>query len=472
MTAELTLRLHGPFGASMSDGKDCSGLSRRGQAMLAYLSRQPDMRAERGLLASVLWSDRSEEQARASLRQELSVMRKALPQGIMTADRQFVRLDAARVSLAPGGDEFLKGFDLASEGFEDWLRAERMAGRGPAPAKPADNRARPGVAVLAFEDLSGRDDFFADGVVEEITGALSRVREFDVIARQSAFALRDARPDIPQVAAQLGVDYIVEGSVRRAGERVRIATQLVRGKDGHMLWSEHFDDRLDDLFDLQDRIAAAVAGQIAPSLRAAEIARARTTPPADRTAYELLLTALPHFWAHRKDENARAIALLDAALQRAPDYGPALAYRAWAQAQQPVYMWSGDPAADHAEALELAERAALDAGSHSPTLVAIGATFSLSSRGPDRAGDLIDAALAIDPNNAWGWMRRGWLANYTGDADTAIACFERSEQLSPLDPFRYNNIFGRASTYYRWMGRHEEAVGLIRRALVLNPGVT
>ncbi len=144
---------------------------------------------------------------------------------------------------------------------------------------------------------------------------------------------------MPEAARLLGADYLLEGSVRRAGERVRISAQLLRGTDGHMLWSERFDDRLDDLFDLQDRIAAQVAGQVSPSLRAAEIVRASQRAPGNRTVYELMLTAYPLFWSLRQDENAQAGALLDNALGRDPEYLPAIALRAWVHAHQNTYMW-------------------------------------------------------------------------------------------------------------------------------------
>lgn len=312
---DLTLHMRGPLRIVAAPGAAIPGLSRRGQALLASLALQPGMRAERAWLADLLWSDRSGDQARASLRQELSVLRRALPEGVLTADRQAVWLDPARVALAVGGQgEVLQGFDLASEGFEDWLRQQRAADPPPAPEptapgppapEPTAAPDPPTLAVLPFREFGAPEaDMFADGVVEEITGALSRSHDFRVIARQSAFALRGQGLDAPQSAGKLGAQYLVEGSVRRAAERVRIAVQLVRGADGQLVWSERFDDRLDDLFDLLDRIAAQVAGQILPPLRAAEIARARARPAQDRTAYDLMLTALPHFWAHRGKRTA------------------------------------------------------------------------------------------------------------------------------------------------------------------------
>lgn len=476
--APLTLHLSGSFRLTAPDGAPVDGLSRRGQALLAWLACQPGMRGERAAVADLLWSDRSEEQARASLRQELSVLRRRLPEGALLADRQALWLDPGRVAVTrDGAGAFLQGFDLASEGFEDWLRGERQREPEPAARRPAPDpaaeaaRSRASLAVMPFEEFGAAEaDMFASGVVEEITNALSRVHEFDTIARQSAFALTGASLGVPEIAGRLGADYLVEGSVRRSGDRVRISVQLVRGADGHTLWAERFDDRMDDLFDLQDRIAAQVAGQVAPNLRSAEIARVATKPPTDRSAYDLVLTALPHFWAHRRAANARAVALLDEALVRDPEYGPALAYKAWAVAQQPSYMWSTDPAADRATALEIAAEAEKRTTDHAPSLVAISAAVSLVSTQTDRARSAVERALAIDPNNAWGWMRMGWVCNYEARFTDAHASFDRAEALSPLDPFRFNMTIGRAAAYAN-SGDLEQGVTLIRKGLLQAPGI-
>lgn len=473
----ITITLTGPVTFRDGSGTEIRGLSRRAQAMLAFLSLQPGQKAERGLLADLLWSDRPEEQARASLRQELSALRRALPSAVIEADRQSVRLCTTAVTPdVSGPGEFLEGFDLASEAFEDWLRTARMshsATESPVPpASPVSSGRLPRLAVLPFSEIGVPEtDMFADGVVEEITGALSRAREFEVIARQSAFALGNERLDIRATSERLGTDYLVEGSVQRAGDRVRISVQLVRGRDGRLLWSQRFDDRLDDLFALQDRIAAQVAGQVQPSLRAAEIDRAHSTVPTDRTAYDLVLTAMPHFWAHRQDANERAIALFGEAAARAPGYALALAYKAWALAQQATYMWSADIGADRAIALNLASSVARGLGDDPPALVALGAAFSLSSTDVALADSFIDRALAIDPNNAWGWMRKGWSAIYAGASEDALRHFDRAEKLSPLDPFRFNVVLGRAAAL-RGLGELDASLDLVRAGMRANPGMT
>ena len=474
MSTAITLSLHGPLRIRGANGAELASLSLRGRALLAYLSQQPGMRAERGLLADLLWSDRAEEQARASLRQELALLRKALPEGVLDANRQTVWLDAARIALdQTGTGDFLQGFDLPSEGFEDWLRQSRALSPAAAPAPATPNEGtRPVLAILPFDELGAPEaDMFADGVVEEITSALSRVHEFHVIARQSAFALRGAALDVPQAAARLGADYLVEGSVRRAGDKVRIAVQLARGSDGHTLWSARFDDRLDDLFALQDRIAAQVAGQISPSLRAAEIARARTRPPSDRTAYDLLLTAYPYFWSLRQDDNDHAAALLDDALRLDPDFVPAMALRAWVHAQQVTYMWSRDPAGERALALALAERAAGMVGDHAPSLTAIAGTYIQAGDDLPLAQTYLDRALALDPNNAWAWIRQGWLHQYVAEIEPALAAFDHAERLSPLDPFLHQITFGRAAVHYRFSEDPTEGLAMIEDGLRRHPGV-
>jgi TolB-like protein len=415
---------------------------------------------------TLLWGDRGEEQARASLRQELATLRKALPEGTLLADRSDIWLEETAVAPSDGA-ELLAGFDLPGEVFADWLRQAR-SGDIPVTALP---RGRPSLAILPFVELGAPEaDMFADGIVEEITGALSRVHDFHVTARQSAYAVRGEALDSAEIAARLGVAYLVEGSVRRSGERVRIAVQLVQGSDGHVLWSEKFDDRIDDLFDLQDRIAARVAGQISPNLRMAEISRARSTPPADRSAYELVLSAMPHFWAHRREDNRRAIRYLDEALVRDPDFGWALAMKSWCHAQEAAYLWSGDPATDRRIATDCAERAAPLAGDHAPTLTAICAGLSLTTEDQSRPKTFIDRALAIDPNSAWGWLRSGWLHCLFNRPDAALEHFARSEALSPLDPFLFNIRFGQANASAE-LGRIDDAIDLVREGLNMAPGV-
>ncbi|MEO3428144.1 tetratricopeptide repeat protein [Pelagibius sp. CAU 1746] len=343
---------------------------------------------------------------------------------------------------------------------------------GPADPPAADRHGQPSVVVMPFDDLGGREgDFFADGVVEEITSALSRIKDFFVIARQSAFTYKGRFVDVREVGRDLGVRYAVEGTVRRGGERVRITVQLVETESGRQLWSERYEDNRSELFELQDRIASQVAGAINPSIRASEIERARQTPPEDLQAYDLVLQALPHFWAHRKEDNLKALKLFDRALERDPDYGVALAFKAWCHAQQACYLWTGDPARERAQAVAAAEQAALKVQDHATALAAIGAAYGMTTTDLARAEGFIERSLALDPNNAWGWMRAGWQRLFAKDFKTATANYERALALSPLDPFTFNMHFG-LSIAEAEQGHYEKAIRLVEQGLREGPGVT
>ncbi len=342
----------------------------------------------------------------------------------------------------------------------------------PLNASAADRHGQPSVVVMPFDDLGGgQRDFFADGVVEEITSALSRIREFFVIARQSAFTYKGRFVDVREVGRDLGVRYAVEGTVRRGGERVRITVQLVETESGRQLWSERYEDNRSELFELQDRIASQVAGAIDPSIRASEIERARRTPPENLQAYDLVLQALPHFWAHRKEDNRKALELFDAALQRDPDYGVARAFKAWCHAQQASYLWSANPRKDQEEAIAAADRAAQQVHDHATALAAIGAAYSMTTTDQALAESFVDRSLALDPNNAWAWLRKGWLRVLFSQLDGALESFERVLALSPLDPFTFNVYFGMAAAQAE-QKKFVEAVELTERGLRASPGVT
>lgn len=383
-----------------------------------------------------------------------------------------VRINAARRAVGDSGKAQGIIETVPRRGFRLAISVERESGHsdgsGPS-ARPA--RGEPMLAVLPFEYRPlDANDVLAEGIVEEVTAALSRVGGFRVIARQSAFAFGAERPAIPVIAERLGADYLLEGSVRRSGDRVRITVDLV-SEGGVGLWLARFDDRLDDLFDLQERIAVQVAGQMPVKLRSAEIERARTPEGRRRsTQYDLVLRAMPHFWAHRRDANARAVELLSEAVDQDSDYVPALAYLAWALVQKPSYMWSENPRADRERALELAQRAAERVSDDPHSLVAISAAYSMSVSDCAPALSFAKRALAIDPNNAWGNMRLGWAIIYDDRPEEALESFERARKLSPLDPFLFNMNIGTAVAYSR-MDRLDLAIPMLEETLASFPGV-
>jgi adenylate cyclase len=345
------------------------------------------------------------------------------------------------------------------------------AAAAPAPVAPSN---RPSVVVLPFDNLSGEADqgYFADAVVEEITATLSRVRDFFVIARNSAFAYKN-RPgtDVRQVGRELGVRYVVEGSVRRVGERVRITAQLVETDSGNHIWSNKIDGAVTDLFDLQDRMAAEVASAIQPSIRRAEVERARSKRPDSLAAYDLVMRAFPHLWAHRPEDNGEAIALLTRALGLDANYGLAAALAAWAHGQQVAYNWSTDFAAERQAAQRFIEQATMVVSDDPTALTALASAMMQVGGDVAQAAAFADQALVLDPNHAWAWMRRGFGQVYLGNPEEGLVAFQRSDRLSPLDPFAFNVHLGMGLAHFA-AGRPLQALQFARQALSERPGLT
>ena len=323
---------------------------------------------------------------------------------------------------------------------------------------PATECRSPAIAVLPFENRSEEPDrlYFADGVVEQITAALARVRSFTVIARSSTIRYRGQKVDPIQVGKQLGVRYLLEGSIRRAGDRVRIATQLVDADSGVHIWAERYDERIEDIFDLQDRITGSVVSAIAPTIRTAEIERARRKRPQNLEAYDYVMRALPHVWALTSADSAEALHLTAEAIKLDPSHGVANALAGWCHAWQYCNDWTATPERTRSEGLDLA-RAALKLDADDPTVLAmVAATVMLLAHDLEQAAELTERALRLDPNSTWAWIRSGYVHVYRGDAETALAHFERARRLSPFDPFNFNIYVGIALAHFA-AERYEQA---------------
>ena len=328
---------------------------------------------------------------------------------------------------------------------------------------------KPSIAVLPFDNMS-RDpeqEFFADGVVESITAALSRIRAFFVIARNSAFAYKGRAVNVRQIGRELGVAYVLEGSVQRAGARVRITVQLIETEGGAHLWAQKYDGALDDIFDLQDRITEQVAGALEPSIRLAEIERVQRKRPQDLGAYDYTMRAIRHVWMLEKDEAAQALDLLEKALVIDPDYPLALALAGWCWAQRSVYNWVDNIATAKANALAHAEKAA-NLSSDDPLILAVLGAVHTFARNYGAARVLLERAVAIDPNAAWALSRLAWLEVYSDRPDAARDLFERALRLSPLDPMNFNNYVGLASAR-QVAGDDNAAADFFLRALQERP---
>jgi len=303
--------------------------------------------------------------------------------------------------------------------------------RTSSPPCPLSDKAS--IAVLPFANMSGdpEQDYFADGMVEEIITALSRIRWLFVIARNSSFTYKGRAIDVKQVGRELGVCYVLEGSVRKASGHVRITIQLIDAITGAHLWADRFDGSLENVFDLQDKVASSVAGIIEPALQAAETACSATRPTNDLNAYDLYLRALSRLYPRDKEGTGVALDLLERAIEREPRYGPALALAAMCYEELVSSGWSDDPEAAQRRGSDLARRALRVAGDD-PTIL-VNSAGALAYFGEDISAmmALVDRALTLNPSFARGWHLSGVLRLWAGQPDVAIEHLERSLRFSP-----------------------------------------
>ena len=331
---------------------------------------------------------------------------------------------------------------------------------------------KPSIVVLPFDNMSAEpgQDYLADGIVEAITAALSCIRSFFVFARSSAFTYKGRATNAREVGKELGVAYLLEGSVQKAGNRLRIIVQLVETEGGAHVWSSRFDGAIDDFFDLEDRITEQVAGALQPSIRIAEIERSRRKRPQDLSSYDFTMRAMPHVWALEKEESAKALELLEKAIAIDPQYPLALSLAGWCHAQRSVYNWADDIAESQAMARRLAERAAEMSGDDPVTLAVLGAVHTFV-RNHGTARVLLERAVTLDPNAAWAWSRLGWIEAYADQPQKAIDNFERALRLSPIDPMNFNNYVGIGSAH-EVAQEYDQAASFYRRALEERPNAS
>ena len=375
-------------------------------------------------------------------------------------------------AFADLGAQQVKNIDETVRAFA--LVAERAAvvtasAKAPAPLALPD---KPSIAVLPFDNMSAEagQDYLADGIVEAITAALSCIRSFFVIARSSAFTYKGRATNARDIGKELGVAYLLEGSVQKAGNRLRIIVQLIETEGGAHVWSSRFDGAIEDFFDLEDRITEQVAGALQPSIRIAEIERSRRKRPQDLGSYDFTMRAMPHVWALEKEESAKALELLEKALAIDPKYPLALSLAGWCHAQRAVYNWVDDIAGSQVRARSLAERAA-EMSSDDPIILAVLGTVHTFVRSYGTARVLLERAVALDPNGAWAWTRLGWLETYTDQPQKAIGHFERALRLSPIDPMNFNNYVGIGSAHIVAQ-EYDEAAAFYRRALEERPNAS
>jgi adenylate cyclase len=386
---------------------------------------------------------------------------------------------SARVQEDAAGKLDLAFDDLGEHSLKNITRPVRVYRVAADVAAASPTRAglplpdKPSLAVLPFQNMSGdpEQEYFADGMVEDITAALCRVRDFFVIARNSAFSYKGRAVPAQQISRELGVRYLIEGSVRKAGNRVRITAQLIDGPAGNHLWADRYEGALTDVFDLQDRITQSVVGAIQPSVRSAEIERSRRKRPESLDAYDLVLRAYPDIWSLERSANDAALNLLDQAIAIEPDYPLAVSLAAWCHAQRCVYNWAADPPSERTEALRLAQKASLTGSEDDPTILTVLGAAQTIVGNHSIAARLLEKALALDPNSAWAWNRSGWLQAYLGNADAAIEHFERALRLSPFDPMNFNAFMGIGGAHFV-AGRYADSVQWVEKGLIERPTAT
>ncbi|MER9234152.1 winged helix-turn-helix domain-containing tetratricopeptide repeat protein [Mesorhizobium sp. M0622] len=399
----------------------------------------------------------------------------AVWQGRIVSDATLAsRVNAARNALHDSGDEqrlirtiLRRGFRfvgtvLEEAGTEATTRVEQP--------KPASGiPARPSIAVLAFVNLSGDpdQDYFADGMVEDIITGLSRIRWLFVIARNSSFTYKGRAVDVKQVGHELGVRYVLEGSVRKVGSRVRITGQLIDAEDGSHLWAERYDRDLTDVFALQDEITVSVIAAIEPNLRRAEIERVRRQRPDSLDAYDLLLRALPDVYTFMPQGAAKGLPLLNQALAIEPTYALAHGFAAWAH--QTLFVRGGMDAENREKSIRHAHAAIEHGPGDAMALALAGFTIGLVEHDRRLADEAFTEALALSASCAFVYAFGCVPVAYGGDAARAIDWCERAMRLSPLDAMSCvpQGIIGFGNFL---SGRHEQAVAAGRRAVELNPG--
>jgi TolB-like protein len=384
-----------------------------------------------------------------------------------------------KVTFADLGFLALKNIERPIQVFEvkwdptDWKVSE------PAPETPSSSPAppiadvpltlpdKPSIAVLPFQNMSGdpEQEYFADGMVEEIITALSRMRWLFVIARNSSFTYKGRAVDVKQVGRELGARYVLEGSVRKAANRVRITGQLIDTVTGAHLWADRFEGALEGIFELQDQVTESVVGAIAPDLEKAEIERARRKPTESLDAYDYYLRGMASIYQWSREAHSEALRLFYRAIELDPEFASAYGRAARCYTLRLAHGWMTDQPRETAECVRLAHRAA-ELGRTDAVALSL-AGFALARLGGDleTGAALLDRALALNPNLAAAWMFGGYVKIWDGEPSAGIERLMRAIRLSPLDGEIFNIQSGIAVAHFH-AGRYDDALAWVAKAQV------
>jgi adenylate cyclase len=388
----------------------------------------------------------------------------AEPGGICVSDDTFRQVRGKIDALfEDAGEQQLKNIAQPVRVYR--IRLDQAA---PKAKKFSASSSSPSIAVLPFQNMSNDPDqeYFVDGIVEDIITGLSRMKWLYVIARNSSFAYKGRPVDVKQVGRELGIRYVLEGSLRKAGDRIRITSQLIETTNGTHVWAERYDRPLGNIFEVQDEITLSVVGAMEPSLRQAEIERAKRKRPDNLDAYDLYLRALPHAQVAMPGDGEKALSWLHKSLALEPDYAAAHALAAWCYEQR--YLRGGMHDADKTAALEHA-RAALAAGADdATTLATAGFVVGLVEHDYQAAMNAIDDALALNGSSTLALGLGATILAHDGRIEQAIEYGERALRLSPRDPTAYLQLTALGIAHLA-AGRFEQAVAVCNRASRSNP---
>jgi TolB-like protein len=385
----------------------------------------------------------------------------AQPGGIWISDDAYRQVrDKLDANFQDAGEHELKNIARPVRVYQ--LQTGRSVTKAPTLTLPD----KPSIAVLPFQNLSGDPDqeYFADGMVEDIITGLSHIKWLFVIARNSTFTYKGRPVDVKQVGRELGVRYVLEGSVRKAANRVRITGQLIDAATGAHVWAERYDRRLEDIFALQDEITLSVVGAIAPQLEQAEIERAKRKPTESLDAYDYFLRGMASLYQRNKEAITEALRLFDKAIELDPNFASAYGMAAWCYAWRKINGWTTDRVHEIAETARLARRAAALGPDDAVALSRAAHAIAYVVGDAEAATTFVDRALVLNPNLAGAWYASGWTRVWRGEPDVAIDHFAHGMRLSPLDPNMIGMQAGTAFAHFI-AGRYDEASSWAQKAL-------
>lgn len=424
--------------------------------VLQYLVTNRDRVVSKDDLIAAVWKGRIVSES--TLSSSIATVRKAV--GDSSEAQRFIR-------TVPR-----KGFRFVGEVSQQ--RNDRPRSDSPPARHQADSDLvlpdKPSIAVLAFQNLSNDvgQEYFVDGVVEDITTALSQFSQLFVVARSSSFTYKGRNVDVKQVGRELGVRYVLAGSLRKTSGHLRITVQLIDSLTAVHLWAAHFDGALDQVFDFQDQVTSGVVNVIAPKIERAEIQRARRKPPGSLGSYDYYLHGLANSYQDTKEASDQALRFFGKATELDPDFAAAYGMAALCYVERWWKRWMPDPQKEAAEAAALVDRAATLGRNDAVALSAAGMALGLVVRDLGQAAALLDRSLTLSPSLAASWVRSAWVRFFLGQFDLAIEHASRAMRLSPLDPLLVGMLTVTAFAHF-CAGRHEDAVTWSEKALKEQP---